>query len=156
MKNHQSYDAPLGRDLIRIEYSPHGRGAGWVYCYYFPYVRDLRIRLGYKSWPCKIGKDDDGEDARDRIREQFRSVGVFDAPSVGFLAKTTDPKSLEDSIHAWLDKRNRRINERGSGLGTEWFETNLLEVRRAYREYMWPGWRNLPWRLINAVLMHSK
>ena len=127
--------ALIGDPLMTV-----GTGSGRVYCYYLPYVRVAKQYGGQRTWPCKIGRTG-RDDVRDRVAEQFRTTGSFEAPEIGFCARSDNSPSLERDMHARIQvlldrKKRRKIG--GDGLGTEWFETNLKEVRRAYREAMWP------------------
>lgn len=125
----------IGSPLMTV-----GSGSGWVYCYYLPYVRAAKEMARQRTWPCKIGFTTT-DDVRDRIAEQFKTTGTFEAPEIGFCARCDNPKELEGDMHERLDSlmaRTRREMIGGKGFGVEWYETNLREVRRAYREAMWP------------------
>lgn len=117
-----------------------GSGSGKVYCFYFPYIRQAREHAGYKVWPCKVGYTDK-DDLNERIAQQIpHQTGLFEPPVAEQVILTDDAK-VERKIHAKLRARTKAENRRtfgGDGSGAEWFETNLYEVRRAYREVTWP------------------
>jgi len=55
----------MSESYVIKPYSAFGKGTdGWVYCYYFPYIRGLVEASKGSRWPCKIGctqrKDSDG------------------------------------------------------------------------------------------------
>ncbi len=128
-----------------------GTGTQYVYCYYFPYVRKLRLKTGARTWPCKIGKAVD-QTIEQRVAQQIHQESCFEKPIVGFEAETEDADGLEREMREWFPK-SRKLNfdgeERIVGVGTEWVEANLFEVRSAYRAviakqrmskwYHWPA-----------------
>ena len=137
----QTLTTAFSGTLIKEPLLTVGNGSGWVYCYYLPYVRAAKQHGGQRTWPCKIGYTN-GDDVRDRVAQQFITTGSFEAPEIGFCARSDNPQVLEDDMHSYLKaflERKRRQRIGGGGFGTEWFETNLKEVRRAYREAMWPN-----------------
>lgn len=137
--------------LIDIRSATVGSGRAWVYCYYFPYIRDAKEKNGQQTWPCKIGSTGE-KDPRDRVVAQIQQTAVFELPVIGFLAKVEDSLMLERAIQADLD----RCKIRNEGAGTEWFETNLKEVRRSYRQVRWPNWYQRPIRFWVSLTMEIK
>ena len=131
-------------EIIRIGSKEYGSGQGWVYCYYFPYVRRITEKTSRPIWPCKIGMSEQ-EDVRSRIAQQFVQTGIFEAPEIGFIARSANPRVLEFGIRNWFPE-SRRLRG-GEGLGTEWLEANIGEVRRAYREVLFPRWFHWPKRI---------
>jgi hypothetical protein len=99
-------------------------------------VRELSARGRKRTWPCKIGCSD-RDDPKNRVAEYTNQTGVFEAPEIGFQARTDNPTIIETTIHNWFKDRNRWLRE-GEGVGDEWFEVSLHEVRRAYREAVHP------------------
>ena len=79
----------------------------------------------------------------------LKQSGIFEGPEVGFYSRVADVIAFERSMHEKLKTRGLRA----SGAGVEWFETNLVEVRRAFREVRWPGPVSLPRRLVAALGM---
>lgn len=118
---------------------------GFIYCYYFPYVRSLAQKAGKKRWPCKIGRTQG--DINECIAGQFSQSGIFEMPEVGLAAHVKDHKKFERALHTKFKARRLKT----AGAGDEWFEVTLSEVHRAFREVRWPGTWNLPKRLRSRI-----
>jgi len=143
------YRADARHELVRFKQPPFEAegGDGWIYCYYFPYVRDARRRAGQRRWPCKIGRTTDS--VQQCVAGQFKQSGIFEGPEVGFHSRVEGVVAFETAMKRKL--AHRKLGENGAGI--EWFETNLAEVRRTFREVRWPGQVKFFRRLIAATLM---
>ncbi|MGE4036101.1 MAG: GIY-YIG nuclease family protein [Parvularculaceae bacterium] len=143
------YRATARRELVRIKYRPFEAegGDGWIYCYYFPYVRDAQRRAGRRRWPCKVGRTTDS--VEECVAGQFKQSGIFEGPEIGFHSRVDGVVAFEAAMKRKL--AHRKLGEAGAGI--EWFETNLGEVRRAFREVRWPGRLSVIRRLIVAASM---
>lgn len=149
----------MSESYVKKPYSAFGEGTdGWVYCYYFPYIRELVEANKGSKWPCKIGctqrKDSDGNllGAEVRIAEQIYGTSTFEPPEIGFHAKSESAADVEAKIHVLLNPKKYE-NDYGSGLGTEWFLVSLYDVRKAYREVMYPKLHMVLARLALMVKM---
>lgn len=123
---------------------------GWIYCYYFPYVRRAKQQTGSSIWPCKVGSTTK-PDPRMRVAEQFEPTGVFEPPVIAFAARSADPDTLEKAIHDRLSHCNLKRTE---GVGKEWFDTNPKRVRRAYRQVKWPD--RWGYRMVKMITMEFR
>lgn len=143
------YRAAARPALVRIKESPFQAegGDGWIYCYYFPYVRKAQRRAGKRRWPCKVGRTTDS--VEQCVASQFKQSGIFEGPEVGFHSRVVGVVDFETAMKRKL--MHRKLGEAGAGI--EWFETNIGEVKRAYREVRWSGLVNLPRRMIAALVM---
>lgn len=158
-ETHQKF---VAAKYVRKPYAAFGDGSdGWVYCYYFPYVRELVEATNGSKWPCKIGcttqRGTDGKllGAETRIARQIHGTSTFEPPEIGFHAKSKDASKLEDDIHEQLDHKKYK-NDYGSGLGKEWFLVSLYEVRKAYREVLYPKWHHFFHRIILMLKMEAQ
>ena len=144
-----SYRAVARPALVRIKEPPFQAegGDGWIYCYYFPYVRNAQRRAGQRRWPCKVGRTTDA--IEQCVASQFKQSGIFEGPEVGFHSRVSGVVDFETAMKRKLT--HRKLGEDGAGI--EWFETNLKEVRRVFREVRWPGPMNFPRRLLAAISM---
>ena len=136
-------------EIVRIMEPPFEAegGDGWIYCYYFPYVRNAQRRAGQRRWPCKVGRTTDA--VEQCVAGQFKQSGIFEGPEVGFYSRVESVVAFETAMKRKL--AHRKLGEEGAGI--EWFETNLKEVRRVFREVRWPGPINLPRRLVASINM---
>lgn len=151
MENLDAVKRFIPQESLQQPFRIIGTGKQYVYCYYFPYVRKLRLKLGKRTWPCKIGKAID-QTIEKRVAQQIHQESCFEKPIIGFKALAEDADSLESKMRDWFPK-DRKLNfkddERIVGVGTEWVEANLFEVRSAYRAviskermsnwYQWPA-----------------
>jgi len=147
--DHTGFRTNAPTKVVHIPHRPFESkgGNGWIYCYYFPYVKLAQLRSGRRRWPCKVGLTTKG--VEEYVASQFKQSGVFEGPEVGFYSRVSDVSNFENLMHGKLKVRKLRT----PGAGNEWFETNIGEVRRAFREVRWPGPINLPRRVFLSLLM---
>lgn len=100
-----------------------GEGPETVYVYYFPAYRDQAAYLERDDWPMKIGMTTGGHALR--VRDQV-GTAMPERATVGLVYRTDDAKNAERLLHSTLRSRRRHMVD---APGTEWFMTNLDEVR---------------------------
>ena len=99
-----------------------GNGSECVYGWYLPSYRELARLQEERHFPIKVGRTTRNPD--DRVNE---SAGMLpEKPVIGFLLRVDDSEPWERLLHAKLALRGRsRVDANGS----EWFDTNLDELR---------------------------
>ena len=99
-----------------------GNGSECVYGWYLPSYRELARLQEERHFPIKVGRTT--RNPYDRVNE---SAGMLpEKPVIGFLLRVDGSELWERFLHAKLALRGRsRVDANGS----EWFDTNLDELR---------------------------
>jgi hypothetical protein len=102
-----------------------GDGVQAVYAYYLPTSRELAVGRGESRWAMSVGMTT----THVTSRMSAHIAALPEVPALGLVIRTDHGTTLERVIHGVLTLRGRRLEDSG---GSEWFLTNLDELRDIY------------------------
>lgn len=112
----------------------YGRGPEWVYLYTFPAHEQLAHAKNVKLYPMKLGMSTQAN-VVDRVHQQVsgNSTAISERAVIRLIFRVRSSRDVEMWMHNHLKRIGRQLE---GSVGTEWFNTNPLEVEQLFRSYV--------------------
>lgn len=120
--------------VIADEAIVFGRGREWVYAYTFPVQEQLAHERRNSHFPIKIGMSTQ-DDVVTRVHQQVsgNSTAISEKAVIRLIFRVNNSREMETWMHDYLSRNGRKVS---GSVGTEWFNTNPLEVEQLFRSYI--------------------
>lgn len=111
-----------------------GRGSEWIYLYTFPTHENLAHERRQQRYPMKLGMTTRAN-VVERVEEQIRAstTAISERAILRLAFRVNDAMHIESWMH---DKLIQAGHQYPDSVGTEWFNTNPVEVEQLFRSYV--------------------